>query len=136
MFTLSPLSKYTTYKIQLSLVNAVSRFYNSLEVSRVRNTDQSVVITLHWVDIPADTEVEVWEQLVKDSVTQEIMDNIPIESWRLFVDLSVQEEQGYTIHVRVRCLFVCVFVCVLLLLLFSCYHTTTRKRACRNSSTC
>ena len=127
MFTLSPLDKYITYKIKLSLFNAVSTASDNLEVSRVKNTDQSVVITLQWVDIPADTELEVWEQQVVDSVTQEIMGNIPIESWRLFVDLSVQQDEGYTIHIRV-CLFVCLFVC-LLLLLFSYYHTTTRMKA-------
>ena len=71
------------------------------------------------MDIPAGTELEVWEQQVVDGIAQEIMDNFQIESWRLFVDLSVQEEEGYTVHVRVCCccLFVYLFVIVLIVVI-------------------
>ena len=70
-------------------------------MSRVKEVDQTVVVTLEWVSIPEGFSVNEWQEKLEDTVSQQIIDTFKVEEWRLSVDVSVEENQQYLVYVKV-----------------------------------
>ena len=114
--TLSPLPKYTVYKITIGLSNPVSKVSAVLEIARVREAAHSVFVTLEWVRTPPDTNTSQWEQKVEESVANQIQDQFHFQPWRLSVELTIQQDQPYSVHIKV-CLIVVVVVVIIIVVI-------------------
>ncbi|KAI6649067.1 VPS10 domain-containing receptor SorCS1-like [Oopsacas minuta] len=97
---LSPLIKYKVYKITVTLTNVVSNVSTIIEISRVKEIEQNVIIRFQWVDVPIGVDVNEWEQQVEDTVMFEIIEMFHIETWRLSVELNLQIDKPYDVYVR------------------------------------